>query len=195
VDAQAAGAQRIHQGASLGQLATRWNRSHEYRRGGNMHRSLILAVASLVLLLSACQPAAPTPTPEVFIPLTQAIPDYGITLEGVHLSITGATLSSAFPARCSGAAPACTRAKAGMKIVAVTLAPRDLPEGNMLAYKQLPDVRVAMEGGAQAPASLTQYDNASKQLTIGFEVPADARVFGLRWADLVEIPLRVETLQ
>ncbi len=159
-----------------------------------MNRVLIFAIASLALLLSACQAAIPqpTPTPEVFIPLDKAIPDFGITLEGVHLSITDTTLSGEFPARCTGVAPACVPAKAGMKILAITLAPRDLPEGNMLSYKQLPNVHVAMEGGAEAPASLTRYSVADGQLTIGFEVPGEAKVFGLHWADLTEIPLRVE---
>ncbi len=160
-----------------------------------MNRVLLFTLVCFTLLLAACQPAAvlqPTPTPEVFIPVDQAIPDYGIALEGVHLSLAGATLGSEFPAKCTGSAPACVQAKAGAKILAVTLAPRDLLEGNMLAYKQLPAVSVVIEGGATVPVSLTQYNNASRQLTIGFEVPGEARVFGLHWADLAEIPLRVE---
>lgn len=162
-----------------------------------MNRALIGTVACLLLLLSACQAASPQPTttPEVFIPLDKAIPDFGITLEGVHLSVTGTTLSGEFPAGCTGVAPACVQAQDGMKMLAITLVPRDLPEGDMLSYKQLPNVHVAMEGGAEAAASLTKYDNATKQLTIGFEVPGEAKVFGLHWEDLTEIPLRVEALE
>ncbi len=159
-----------------------------------MKRGLLLVLASLALLLAGCQMSAlqPTPTPEVFIPLEKAIPDYGITLEGVHLDIKGTTLTGEFPAGCTGAAPACTQAKGGTKILAVTLSPRDLPVGNMLAYKQLPAVEVALEGGASVPVTLTQYSNSDRLLTLGFEVPAESRVFGLHWADLAEIPLRVE---
>lgn len=147
------------------------------------------------MLLAACQPltaSEATPTPEIFIPLDKAIPDYGITLEGVHLSIIDTMLSGEFPAGCTGAAPGCIQAKNGLRILSVTLAPRDLPDGNMLAYKNLPAVRVAMEGGSIVPFSLTQYNNANHNLTIGFEVPAEAKVFGLRWAELVEIPLHVD---
>ena len=151
---------------------------------------LFSAAALLVLLLAACQGAA-TPTPEVFIPLDKAIPDFGITLQGVHLSIVGATLSSEFPAGCTGGVPGCNQAKEGSRILSVTLAPRDLPQGDMLAYKQLPAVSVAMEGGTKAPVSFTQYNNANQNLTIGFEVPATAKVFGLQWAGLAEIPLNV----
>ncbi len=160
-----------------------------------MKRRILFATMAFGLLLAACQAIVvpePTPTPEIFIPLGEAIPDPGITLEGVHLSIIGTTLGATFPSGCSGAAPGCTQAKDGSRILAIALTPRDLPDGNMLAYKQLPPVSVAMEGAAAVPVSLTQYNNASRQLTLGFEVPAGAKVFGLRWADLAEIPLRVD---
>ena len=78
-------------------------------------------------------------------------------------------------------------------MLSVTFAPRDLSEDDMLAYKSLPPVSVAMEGGASVSYSLTKYDNTSHSLTLGFEVPAEAAVFGLHWADLVEIPLDVKT--
>ncbi len=159
-----------------------------------MKHSIVLIMVCLALALAACGPAVaePTTTPEVFIPLDKAIPDAGIVLEGVHLRIAGSTLSREFPAGCTGAAPGCVQAKDGAQFLAVTFAPRDLPEGNMLAYKNLPAVNAAMEGGTRVPYSLTRYDNANANLTIGFEVPAEAKVFGLRWADLGEIPLNVE---
>ncbi len=159
-----------------------------------MTRSNVLIMVCIALVLAACGPAVaqPTTTPEVFIPLDKAIPDAGIVLEGVHLRIAGSTLSSEFPAGCTGAAPGCVQAKDGTRILAVTFAPRDLPEGNMLAYKNLPAVNVAMEGDGRVPFSLTQYNNANANLTVGFEVPSEARVFGLQWADLTEIPLNVE---
>lgn len=54
-----------------------------------------------------------TPTPEIFIPLEEAIPDYGIMLEGVHLDIAGTALDPVIPAGCTGGEPACLHAKAG----------------------------------------------------------------------------------
>ncbi len=133
-----------------------------------------------------------TPTPEVFIPLDKAIPDYGITLEGVHLDIVNATLSETFPAGCIGQAPGCIHAQNGDNLLSVKFEPRDLPEGQMLDYKNLPDVQVAMEGGSLSPCSQRKYDNDTHLLTLGFEVPQSAAVFGLKWADLVEIPLNID---
>lgn len=159
-----------------------------------MKGSMLFAIIFSALILAACGPAVaqPTTTPEVFIPLDKAIPEAAIVLQGVHLQIAGATLSGEFPAGCTGAAPGCMQAKDGSRMLSVTFAPRDLPEGNMLEYKNLPAVSVAMEGGAPVPYSLTLYNNANDNLTIGFEVPAEAKVFGLRWGDLREIPLNVE---
>jgi len=134
-----------------------------------------------------------TPTPEVFIPLDKAIPDYGITLEGIHLDVASVVLDTSFPAGCTGEPPACTPAQEGFNMLSVTFEPRDLPEGDMLAYKSLPPVNVAMEGGTGASYSLTRYDNSSHALTLGFEVPGEAAVFRLHWADLAEIPLDVKT--
>jgi hypothetical protein len=133
-----------------------------------------------------------TPTPEVFIPRDKAIPDDGITLEGVSLDIAGAILDKSFPVGCTGDEPACFRAKDGFKILSVLFVSRDLPEGEMLAYKSLPPVSIVMEGGASVSYSLSTYDNASRTLTLGFEVPESAAVFGLQWDGLVEIRLNLE---
>lgn len=158
-----------------------------------MVRGMLLGIKERAELLAETGYVPPeiTPTSEVFIPLDKAIPDFGITLEGVHLDITGATLGKAFPTGCTGEPPACTQAKEGLNMLSVTFAPRDLPTGNMLAYKNLPTVSVAMEGGASASYSLSAYDNATHTLTLGFEVPDSASSFGLHWADLVEIPLNL----
>jgi hypothetical protein len=168
------------------------------------HRMIRTAIVliPLVLALAACQPAlgiaptteAATPTPEIFIARTQAVPGGTILLEGVELEILDAVLSGSFPAGCSGDVPACTRATNGYSILSVTFAPRNLPEGQFLAYKDLPEVEIVMEGGALASPTLVAYDPAGGNMTLGSEVPADARVFGLRWAALAEIPLEV-TLQ
>ena len=132
-----------------------------------------------------------TPTPEVFISGGEAIPDNGLTLEGVHLEVVKATLSQSFPAGCMGQSPACAKAQDGYNFLSVNFEPRDLPSGQMLAYKNLPDVQVAMEG-VFSPYSLRKYDNTTQLLTLGFEIPKSAATFGLKWGDLVEIPLRVE---
>jgi hypothetical protein len=133
-----------------------------------------------------------TPTPEIFIPLDEAIRDYGITLEDVHLDIASVALDKSFPVDCTGSEPACFQAKDGFNILSVTFTPRDLPAGEMLAYKSLPAVSVAMEGGVSVAYSFSTYENASAILALGFEVPESAAVFGLLWDELVEIPLNIE---
>lgn len=133
-----------------------------------------------------------TPTPEVFIPLDEAIPGDGVALEGVHLDIAGAVLDTLFPVGCTGGEPACFHARDGSNILSVQFVPRDLPAGEMLAYKSLPPVSVAMEGGTSVPYSLSTYENGTSTLTLGFEVPQSAAVFGLQWDSLGEIPLEIE---
>lgn len=160
-----------------------------------MERGMLLGIKERAEHLAETRSVRPapeiTPTPEIFIPLDDAIPQPDITLEGVHLEIVSATLNPSFPAGCAGEAPACTLARDGNRFLSISFKPRDLPQGQMLAYKNLPPVRVAMEGGASAPYSLTKYDNTTQTLTLGFEVPESAVVFGLKWADLREIPLQV----
>ncbi|HSA99743.1 MAG TPA: hypothetical protein VLE49_03765 [Anaerolineales bacterium] len=161
-----------------------------------MERGMLLGIKERAEHLSESGSVPPiqevTPTPEVFIPLDKAIPDHGITLDGVHLDIVNASLNKSFPAGCIGEAPACTQAQDGYNSLSVTFEPRDLPEGQTLAYKNLPAVNVAMEGGQAVSYSLYKYDNVTHTLTLGFEVPESATVFGLKWADRVEIPLKIE---
>jgi hypothetical protein len=114
-----------------------------------------------------------------------------LVLEGVHLDIVSAVLDKSFPPGCIEDVSLCIQAKDEHNILSVTFQPRDLPEEQMLAYKMLPEVYVAMEGGVSASYSLHKYDNLSHALTIGFEVPESATTFGLHWADLMEIPLEV----
>jgi hypothetical protein len=160
-----------------------------------MSRGMLLGIRERAQRLAETGSLPPvpavTPTPEVFIPLEEAIPEEEIVLEGVHLDIVNVSLSKSFPADCRGEAPACTRARTGSNILAVTFQPRDLPEGQMLAYKNLPAVEVALESNPAAPSSLYKYDNNAQTLTLGFEVPESAAVFGLQWAGLREIPLEI----
>ena len=160
-----------------------------------MVRGMLLGIKKRAehLTETGYMPPQVTPTPEVFISLDKAIPNFGITLEGIYLDVTSAVLDKSFPAGCTGEPPACTPAQEGLNMLSVMFEPRNLPEGHMLAYKNLPSVSVAMEGGLNVAYSLTKYDNATHALTIGFEVPASATVFGLHWADLAEIPLDVKT--
>jgi hypothetical protein len=160
-----------------------------------MEHGMMLGIKARAERLAESETALPageiTPTPEVFIPRDKAIPDAGISLEGVRLDLAGAELGRAFPVGCNGEEPACIQAKDGFNFIGVAFAPRDLPEGQMLAYKQLPSVRVNMEGGVSVAYSLTRYNNTTHTLTLGFEVPESAVVFGLQWADLAEVPLEV----
>ena len=163
-----------------------------------MKQALTL-LAGFLLAVAGCQPGssltptleAATPTPEIFIARTQAIPGEPIVLDGVELQVTGTVLSQSFPPGCSGKAPACSEAPDGQNILSVRFTPRDLPEGQFLAYKDLPEVQVVMEGGLHAASTLMTYDALAGNLTLGFEVPGDARVFGLKWAELAEIPLEI----
>lgn len=147
------------------------------------HINVLLVVATVsimaIILLTSCgaKPAA------------SSVQE--VTLEGVHLKIAGATLDQSFPAGCTGEAPGCTQARNGYKILSVAFQPRDLPEGQMLAYKNLPSVSVTVRGGKTVPHSLFKYDNVTHILTLGFEVSESASAFGLKWADLAEIPLEV----
>ncbi len=114
-----------------------------------------------------------------------------VTLEGVHLQIASATLASSFPAGCQGEAPACIQAQQGYRILSITFQPRDLPEGQMLAYKNLPAVNVIAKDGTAIPHTLYKYDNVAQTLTLGFMVPEEAIISELKWADLAKIPLKV----
>jgi hypothetical protein len=160
-----------------------------------MERGMLLGIKERAEHLAETRSVRPVPeitlTPEIFIPLDEAIPQPDITLEEVHLEISNAALDQAFPAGCTGEVPGCTRAQNGNQFLSVEFKPRDLPEGQMLAYKNLPAVSVVMEGGLSASYSLTKYDNLTHTLTLGFEVPESASIFGLKWADLREIPLEV----
>ncbi len=66
----------------------------------------------------------------------------------------------------------------------------DLPAGQMLAYKEIPaGTAVLDDTGGTAPNAFSRYDNTSGNLTLGFEVPAAAKIFVLRWGTLAAIPL------
>ena len=116
--------------------------------------------------------------------------DTAVTLEGVHLNLGEIRLADAFPAVCQDLPPACTQARPGYRILSVSLTPVDLPAGQMLAYKQIPaGTAVVDDTGGVAPNGFSRYDNATGTLTLGFEVPATAKIFVLRWGTLAFVPL------
>ena len=143
----------------------------------NSFRSInALLGAAAIVLLAACGPT-PASAQEV-------------TLEGVHLDIANTAMDTSFPAGCSGEAPACVQAQEGNKILSVTFQPRDLPKGQMLAYKNLPAVSVTTQDGTPVQYTLYKYDNVAHTLMLGFEVPDNAVVAGLNWANSKGIPLQ-----
>jgi hypothetical protein len=144
----------------------------------------LFVLTVLGLVISGCggqdrAPLAPTrqaPTPTV--PAVQGI----VVLSGVHLNVTRVLLDRNFPAGCVGSPPACTTAQDGYWFLSVFLVPVDLPEGQMLAYKNIPaEVAVESNSGGKVPPSNRQYDNATRNLILGFQVPVSAAEFMLQW--------------
>ncbi len=131
-----------------------------------------------------------TPTPEIYIPLIKAVPY--IELDQAKIVLGEAVMSNAFPLGCSGQPPACTTAKEGYRYIVVSFKPLDLPEGQMLPYKSVPaSVGIKDETGSLYPTTLRSYDNTSRLLTLGFEVPASASTFVLQWPGYDDLPLNV----
>jgi hypothetical protein len=172
-----------------------------------MNRIILSCWLLLFLGLSACQPsptASPavepsattpaseeiTPTPEIYIPLKQAVPY--LELDHVKIIVGDAVMSDTFPAGCSGQPPACTTVKDGYHIVSVSFKPLDLPEGEMVPYKNVPDTAgIKDETGSVYPYTLRAYDASSRILTLGFEVPATASSFSLQWPGSNDTQLNV----
>lgn len=151
----------------------------------------------LVVLAVACTPVSPasstatltpepaTPTPEIFIPLTQAVPAR-VQLNGVTLAVQEAHLGG-----CD--LPDCPPAPAGTRYLRVTLQALNLPADQSLDYKDLPPgIAVHDNTDARTPFNrLSAYSPAVQQLTLYFAVPEAAEVFGLQWPGAAEIPLPV----
>jgi len=80
-----------------------------------MERGLLYGIKERAERLAQTRSKPPypevTPTPEIFTPLEEANPDYGFTLEGIHLDVVGAALGKSFPAGCTDSEPACFLAK------------------------------------------------------------------------------------
>ena len=105
-----------------------------------------------------------------------------VAIENIHLDIVKVLLDHSFPAGCTDKPPACTTAQGGYQILSVFLVPIDLPESQMLLYKNtLGEVTVEINTGEIIPLTVQMYNNATRNLTIGFEVPDGAAGFILHW--------------
>jgi len=138
--------------------------------------------------VSATQTPDPnTPTPEVFISLTQAIPAR-VQLNAVTLAVQEAQLDE-----CD--LPNCPPPPAGTSYLRVHLQALNLPTDQFLDYKNLPqDIAIHDNTGTVTPFNrLAAYAPATQQLTLYFAVPETANVFGLKWPATAEIPLKVMT--
>jgi hypothetical protein len=160
-----------------------------------MKNTIAYACALLVmfgLIGSACgvqrnTPLAPTEQPSS-MPASQG----SVVLNGARLNVTQAQLASGFPPGCAGAPPACITAQDGYRFLAILLVPVDLPEGQVVAYKQIPaEVVVKSDTGETSAPTERKYDNATRNLLLGFQVPAAATGYTLQWPGSEAIALTV----
>ena len=131
----------------------------------------------------------PTPTPEIFISLTHAIPAQ-VQLSGITLSVEEASLDE-----CD--IPTCPSAPAGTRYLRVPLQALNLPADQFLDYKNLPEgVAIYDNAGTSTPFNrLTKYAPERQRLFLYFTVPQTATVFALRWPGSAEIPLTIAVNQ
>lgn len=165
-----------------------------------MKTKTLLLIIVAIWMLAACAPTqvtTPTPhgdplapiatvTPEVFIPLTQAIPAR-VQLNGITLAVQGASLGTC-------ATPDCPSAPGGTRYLGITLQALDLPSDQSLDYKNLPQgIAIHDDTGTTTPfAGLYAYTPEMQVLTLYFTVPETATIYGLQWPSTAEIPLTVD---
>jgi len=127
----------------------------------------------------------PTPTPEIFIALTQAIPAQ-VQLNEITLAVQEASLDA-----CD--LPNCPPTPAGTRYLCVPLQALNLPADQFLDYKNLPEgIAIHDNTGANTPFNrLTKYAPDTQRLFLYFAVPQTATVFGLQWPGIAEIPLKI----
>jgi len=133
--------------------------------------------------LPTAVPAATTP--EIFIARTQAVPAQ-MQLNGVTLAVQSASFST-----CD--LPECPAAPAGKRYLRVNLQAVDLPAGQSLDYKNLPQgIAIYDDTRTVTPFShFYIYAPTTQQLSLYFAVPEAASKFGLQWPGFAEIPLEV----
>ncbi len=155
---------------------------------------LILVLALIVAgLLPSCQVnAAPQ---EAQAPTSQSTPPtidlVNVLLKNIHLQVSASGLATTFPPGCTGQEPECFRAKPGMTLLGIEFVPSDLPQGDMLAYKELPaEIAVRDDSGAAAGVSYKIYNATTRILTLAFEVSKTATSFNLLWPGTSPIPIQ-----
>lgn len=128
---------------------------------------------------------AATPTPEVFIGLTQAIP------AEVKLNETTLVVAAARFEACN--IPNCPPAPAGTHYLLVPLQALNLSPDTSLPYKQLPEgIAIHDNTGTTTPFNrVLTYTQQTQQITLYFAVPQVATTFGLQWPGSAEIPLAI----
>ncbi len=157
---------------------------------------LVLLVAFFIMQpLAGCQVFEAQPTQEGVLPTAQATPPtidlVNVTLNNIHLEVAASGLAPTFPAGCTGEEPACYRAKEGMTLLGIQFIPSDLPQGDMLNYKELPEeIAVRDSTGAEAGVSYRTYDVTTRILTLAFEVSKSAGTFTLVWPGTNPIPIQ-----
>lgn len=128
-----------------------------------------------------------TPTPEIFIGLTHAIPAE-VKLNETTLVVTDARFEA-----CT--IPNCPPAPAGTRYLLVPLQALNLSSDTSLSYKQLPEgIAIHDNTGTTTPFNrVLAYSQSMQQLTLYFAVPETATAFGFQWPGSAEIPLTIST--
>jgi hypothetical protein len=128
-------------------------------------------------------PDSATPTPEIFIARTQAVPAQ-VQIDGITLAVEEARLNE-----CD--LPNCPPAPAGTRYLRLSLQALNLPADQFLDYKNLPQGIAIHDntGTNTAFDRLAAYSPSAQQLNLYFAVPESAKVFSLQWPATAEIPL------
>ncbi|HEU0295289.1 MAG TPA: hypothetical protein VFR47_21290 [Anaerolineales bacterium] len=139
--------------------------------------------SSVPLPTNTIIPALGTPTPEIFIARTQAVPAQ-VQLNGITLVVQEARLNE-----CD--LPDCPPAPTGTRYLRLSLQALNLPTDQFLDYKNLPEGIAIHDntGTNTAFDRLAAYSPSAQQLNLYFAVPESAKVFSLQWPAAAEIPL------
>ncbi len=145
---------------------------------------ILLATVIIVSPLTSCQ-VNETQTPqEERMPTGKptTIDLVNVMLNNTHLQVSASGLATTFPPGCKGQEPECFQAKEGKTLLGIRLIPSDLPQGDMLDYKNLPkEIAVREDTGMEAGISYRIYDVTTRILTLAFEVSGSATTFTLLW--------------
>lgn len=149
----------------------------------------------LALLLNSCKSAF-TQTPKAeSSPASQSTPQtydlVNVMLKNIHLQVSASGLARTFPSGCTGQPPACNLAGLDKNLLIIEFNPTDLPQGDMLPYKELPQgVGVRDNTGAVSLLAYKSYNLTTRTLTLAFEVAKTADFLSLIWPGMDDIPLQ-----